>query len=71
MAPEVLNGQGYSKQVDLWSIGVITFMLASSQMPFFGSNRAAMAEKIVKGCVLPSDDPVVFLISSLTHLKCF
>ena len=71
MAPEVLNGQGYSKQVDLWSIGVITFMLASSQMPFFGSNRAAMAEKIVKGWVPYYLITPRFVISSLTHFKCF
>jgi calcium-dependent protein kinase len=38
MAPEVLRGD-YDNKVDLWSIGVITFMLLSSSLPFFGKNR--------------------------------
>lgn len=38
MAPEVLQGD-YTSQVDMWSIGVIAFMLLSSSMPFYGKNR--------------------------------
>jgi calcium-dependent protein kinase len=48
MAPEVLNGN-YTKQADLWSIGVIAFMLMSSQMPFYGKTRFAVVKKIVDG----------------------
>lgn len=38
IAPEVLIGS-YNSQADLWSIGVIAFMLLSSQMPFYGRKR--------------------------------
>lgn len=38
MAPEVLKGN-YSSSADLWSIGVIAYMLLSSQMPFYGRKR--------------------------------
>ena len=48
MAPEVLKGK-YSSQADIWSIGVIAYMLLSSQMPFFGRKRKQIVESIMKG----------------------
>lgn len=48
MAPEVLKGK-YTKQADMWSIGVIAFMLLSSQMPFYGRKRKHIVEQIMKG----------------------
>lgn len=45
MAPEVLN-RDYDSQADLWSIGVISFMLLSSSMPFDGPNRVEVIRKI-------------------------
>lgn len=47
MAPEVLKGL-YSSQADLWSVGVVTYMLLSSQMPFYGSKRTHIVEQIMK-----------------------
>eukprot|EP00542_Grammatophora_oceanica_P010432 CAMPEP_0194032256 /NCGR_PEP_ID=MMETSP0009_2-20130614/5237_1 /TAXON_ID=210454 /ORGANISM="Grammatophora oceanica, Strain CCMP 410" /LENGTH=706 /DNA_ID=CAMNT_0038672641 /DNA_START=11 /DNA_END=2131 /DNA_ORIENTATION=+ len=47
MAPEVLRGN-YREQSDLWSLGVITFMLLSSQMPFYGRKRRHIVEQIMK-----------------------
>jgi serine/threonine protein kinase len=34
IAPEVIRRKPYGKPVDLWSIGVITFLLLSGDMPF-------------------------------------
>jgi len=48
MAPEVLKGS-YTKQADVWSIGVIAYMLLSSQMPFFGRKRQHIVEQILSG----------------------
>ena len=38
MAPEVIGGN-YSKKCDIWSIGVIAFMLLSGKAPFYGRNN--------------------------------
>jgi len=47
MAPELL-GKDYDNKVDVWSLGVITFMLLSSSMPFFGKDRVQVIKRILK-----------------------
>ena len=46
MAPEVLKGK-YTQKADIWSLGVITYMLLSSQMPFYGRKRSHIVEQIL------------------------
>jgi len=47
-APEVLNMSGaYDKAVDLWSMGVITYVVLCGFPPFYGKNQAALFEKIL------------------------
>jgi serine/threonine protein kinase len=48
MAPEVLRGS-YTKQADLWSVGVMAYMLVSSQLPFYGRKKRHLVERIRKG----------------------
>lgn len=48
MAPELL-GQDYDAKVDVWSLGVLTFMLLSSSMPFYGKDRVQVIKRILKG----------------------
>ncbi len=48
MAPEVLKG-AYSEKADVWSVGVIAYMLLSSQMPFYGRKRRHIVEQILNG----------------------
>ena len=45
MSPEVLDGK-YDLRCDLWSLGVITFMLLSGQAPFNGKNDNDLIKKI-------------------------
>jgi len=48
IAPEVLVGE-YTSQVDLWSIGVMAYMLVSSSKPFHEKRRSRMIVKIKSG----------------------
>ena len=47
VAPEVLDRK-YDKRCDLWSVGVVTYVLLSGNLPFYGSNRSALNERIRK-----------------------
>jgi serine/threonine protein kinase len=49
VAPEVLNATGYDKEVDMWSIGVITYILLCGFPPFFGDSMPALFEQILQG----------------------
>lgn len=48
MAPQVLQGV-YSSQADLWSVGVMTYMLLSSHRPFYSKKRRVMINNIMTG----------------------
>ena len=39
MPPEIINHQDYDSKVDVWSAGVVTYVLLSGKPPFFGNNK--------------------------------
>jgi len=47
MAPQVLQGL-YTSQADLWSVGVIVYMLLCGEMPFAGRKRRHVIDKIMR-----------------------
>ncbi|XP_052203282.1 CBL-interacting serine/threonine-protein kinase 12 [Diospyros lotus] len=50
VAPEVLAQKGYNAaKVDIWSCGVILFVLMAGYLPFHDQNVMAMYKKIYKG----------------------
>jgi len=75
VSPDVLSGAGYGSKCDLWSLGVIVFMLLLGYPPFHGSEKD-MKAKILAGNVDwshsnrwkgVSDDAVHFLRSLLVR----
>ncbi|KAJ3059902.1 hypothetical protein HDU98_004082 [Podochytrium sp. JEL0797] len=49
VAPEVLRKRGYGKEVDLWSIGVIAYILLVGYPPFYDQNNAVLFRLIMAG----------------------
>lgn len=49
MAPEVLTGEGYGSEVDMWSIGVVAYILLCGYPPFYDDSSAILFNMIKKG----------------------
>ena len=46
MSPQVLEGN-YTNKADVWAVGILAYMLLSSQMPFYGRKRKDILDKIM------------------------
>lgn len=49
VAPEILLSKPYGKEVDMWSIGVIIFILLGGYPPFSDNNQSKLYKKIKTG----------------------
>ena len=48
VAPEIILKKPYSKYVDSWSIGIITYVMLYQRLPFWSENKAKLRSQIVK-----------------------
>jgi calcium/calmodulin-dependent protein kinase I len=74
VAPEVLNVKPYGKSVDVWSIGIISYILLCGYPPFYDDNNTILFAQILKGD-LEFDSPYWDEISDnakdfIRHLIC-
>ncbi|XP_063306410.1 serine/threonine-protein kinase H2 [Pelobates fuscus] len=57
IAPEIILRKSYSNAVDMWALGVITYILLSGSMPFEDENRTRLYRMIIKGKYSYLGDP--------------
>ncbi|KAM9308409.1 serine/threonine-protein kinase H2 [Gastrophryne carolinensis] len=57
IAPEIILRKPYSNAVDMWALGVITYILLSGSMPFEDENRTRLYRLILKGKYSYVGDP--------------
>ena len=50
LAPEILSGKstGSTPAIDIWSMGCIIYFLLTGKLPFLGSTKPEVKEKIIK-----------------------
>jgi serine/threonine protein kinase len=48
VAPEVLREQEYGKQVDLWSVGVVTYLMLRGRLPFDNNDKFIVMQKTIE-----------------------
>ena len=55
MAPEILMNKNYTKKVDMWSIGIITYQLLFKMLPFRARNEKELLNNIInhRGIKIP------------------
>lgn len=48
LAPEIIKQEEYGREIDIWSVGVITFVLMSGTLPFFHTVLHKLYRQIVE-----------------------
>ncbi|OHS99920.1 CAMK family protein kinase [Tritrichomonas foetus] len=52
VAPEILRNEKYSNSVDIWSLGVVLYVMVSGKLPFQSPSQAAIIDKILNENVI-------------------
>ena len=49
ISPEIWSDQTYGKPVDMWSFGVIAYILLGGYPPFYDEDRRRLEQRILRG----------------------
>lgn len=49
VAPEIINSQGYGMETDIWSLGVILYLVYYGKLPFSSDNDTSTLYNIING----------------------
>lgn len=72
LAPEVVSGQGHSKGVDWWTLGILIYEMLASYPPFYDEDPMKTYAKIMHGQLsfpMHFSKPAVDLVRRLLHHK--
>ena len=47
VSPEVITGKGYDHEADLWSLGVVLFLMVTGELPYDSGHKRGIVEKIL------------------------
>lgn len=59
-APEALQGNNYSPRMDVWSLGVLVFLMISGTYPFYSDDDRILVESIKQGSFTFDENPQVW-----------
>ncbi|KAL2921346.1 Phosphoenolpyruvate carboxylase kinase 1 [Bienertia sinuspersici] len=48
VAPEILQGHEYNEKVDVWSVGVVLYVLLAGFLPFYGERVEEIFDKVLR-----------------------
>ncbi|KAH8923080.1 Pkinase-domain-containing protein [Atractiella rhizophila] len=68
LAPELLLGQGYTKSVDWWTLGVLLYEMLTGLPPYYDEDVPTMYKKILQNPLIFPDDMGAEARSVLTGL---
>lgn len=49
LAPEVIRQEEYGREIDVWSVGVVAYVVLCGSLPFYDDNLAELYRQIVQG----------------------
>ena len=72
-APEVLKGNNYTEESDLWSLGILIYLLSFKEYPFLGENKEEVLSNIkninLKGLKKTDNEALNDLIKNLLAIE--